>query len=154
VAVPGLGDTLAHVLALLGAQHALIVHGEDGLDEISIAAPTQVNEARGGEVRAYTVEPETFGLPRASTASVRGGTVEANLQLAQRVLGGELGPPRDVVLLNAGASLYVAGLAESIPAGIARAGEELDSGRVAAKIREVAQVSQRIKAEPPSVEVV
>ena len=75
VAVPGLGDTLARVLALMGAEHALIVHGEDGLDEISIGAPTQVNEAKRGEVRAYRVEPEQFGLRRAPTDAVRGGNV-------------------------------------------------------------------------------
>jgi anthranilate phosphoribosyltransferase len=147
VAVPGLGDTLARVLALLGAQHAMIVHGEDGLDEISVSAPTQVNEARGGEVRAYTIDPESYGLRTAPTDAVRGGNVEANLKLAQRVLSGQQGPPRDVVLLNGGASLYVAGLAESIEVGIQRTAQELDSGRVSEKIREIAQVSQQVRAE-------
>src|SRR5919199_260833 len=146
VAAPGLGDTLARVLALLGSEHAMIVHGMDGLDEISIGAPTEVNEARHGDVRAYTIEPESFGLPRASADAVRGGTVEANLALAQRVLEGEPGPPRDVVLLNAGASLYVAGLAGSIQEGIARAAQEVDSGRVKAKINQAADVSQRARA--------
>ena len=150
VAVPGLGDTLARVLALLGAEHALIVHGEDGLDEISIGAPTQVNEARHGEVRAYTIQPDTFGLRTAPTDAVRGGNVEANLKLAQSVLSGEQGPPRDVVLLNGAASLYVAGLAESIEAGIQRAAQELDSRRVKQKIDEIAEVSQRVKAEAPA----
>jgi anthranilate phosphoribosyltransferase len=150
VAVPGLGDTLARVLALLGAEHALIVHGEDGLDEISIAAPTQVNEARRGEVRAYTIEPETFGLRKAPTDAVRGGNVDANLKLAHSVLSGEPGPPRDVVLLNGAASLYVAGLVESIEAGIQRSADELDRGRVAEKIRQIAEVSQRVKAEAPA----
>jgi anthranilate phosphoribosyltransferase len=150
VAVPGLGETLARVLALLGAEHAMIVHGEDGLDEISISAPTQVNEARGGQVRSYTLEPEALGLQRAPTDAVRGGNVEANLKLAQSVLSGEHGPPRDVVLLNGGASLYVAGLADSIQAGIQRTAEELDSGRVKAKISHIAEVSQRVKAEAPA----
>jgi anthranilate phosphoribosyltransferase len=150
VAVPGLGDTLARVLALLGAEHALIVHGEDGLDEISISAPTQVNEARQGEVRAYTIEPEKFGLAIAPTDAVRGGNVEANLKLAQSVLSGEQGPPRDVVLLNGAASLYVAGLVDSVEAGIQRTAQELDSGRVQEKIRQIAKVSQRVKAEAPA----
>ena len=150
VAVPGLGDTLARVLALLGAEHALIVHGEDGLDEISISAPTQVNEARQGEVRAYTIQPEAFGLRTAPTDAVRGGNVEANLKLAQSVLSGEQGAPRDVVLLNAAASLYVAGLVDSIEAGIQRTAQELDSGRVKEKIRQIAEVSQRVKAEAPA----
>ena len=153
VAVPGLGDTLARVLDLLGSQHALIVHGEDGLDEISISAPTQVNEARHGQVSAYVIEPEHFGLRRAPTEAVRGGTVEANLELARAVLAGRPGPPRDVVLLNAGAGLYVAGLAASIQDGIQRAAEELDRGRVAAKIQQVAETSQRIKASLATAEV-
>src|SRR4051812_17666694 len=107
VAVPGLGETLARVLALLGSEHALIVHSEDGLDEISVCAPTSVHETKhGGDVQAYTIEPRQFGLRQASTDEVRGGTVEANLVLANRVLDGEHGAPRDVVLLNAGAGLY------------------------------------------------
>jgi anthranilate phosphoribosyltransferase len=146
VAVPGLGEKLAQVLALLGAEHALVVHGQDGLDEISISAPTQVHETRDGATSAYTIEPEAFGLRRAEHDAVRGGTVETNLVLAERVLGGEAGPPRDVVLLNAGASLYVAGIAESIGDGVKRAAEELDSGRVREKIRQAAEVSQRARA--------
>jgi anthranilate phosphoribosyltransferase len=145
VAVSGLGETIATVLDLLGSTHALVVHGEDGLDEISIAAPTQVHETRRGTRTAYTIEPRTFGLHFASTDEVRGGTVEANLELANRVLNGEKGAARDVVLLNAGAGFYVAGLAESIEEGVGRAAEELDSGRVRQKVRQVASASQRIK---------
>lgn len=147
VAVPGLGETLARVLALLGAEHALVVHGEDGLDEISVCAPTQMHEVRDGQVRAYVIEPEQFGLPRWTSGAVRGGTVEANLSLAQRVLDGEHGPARDVVVLNAGAALYTAGLVASIEDGLRRAGEELDSGRAQAKVRQVAAVSKRVQAE-------
>src|SRR5579864_218805 len=94
VAVPGLGETLARVLDLLGARHAMVVHGQDGLDEISVCAPTNVHEARGGEVRSYVVEPEQFGLQRWTTDAVRGGTVEANVHMAEAVLHGERGPSR------------------------------------------------------------
>jgi anthranilate phosphoribosyltransferase len=153
VAVPGLGETLARVLALLGAEHAIVVHGEDGLDEISVCAPTQIHEARRGQVRSYTIEPEQFGIQRSATAEVRGGTVEANVRLGRAVLDGHRGPPRDVVLLNAAAALYVAGLAESIQAGIARAADELDSGRVRAKLEQVAEASQKIKASTTAAEV-
>ncbi len=147
VAAPALGGTLAHVLDLLGAEHALVVHGQDGLDEISGSAPTGVHEVRRGRpITAYTIEPERFGLRRATIEEVRGGTVGANLALARAVLEGRSGPPRDVVLLNAGAALYVAGLAASIEAGVRRAGAEIDSGRVADKIRQVADVSQHLKA--------
>lgn len=152
VAVAGLGETVAAVLTLLGSEHALVVHGEDGLDEISLAEPTQVYETRAGTQRAYRIEPEQFGLRRAPTEAIRGGTVEANLALASAVLAGEPGPPRDVVLLNAAAGLYVAGLAPSIEAGVQRAADELDSGRARAKVQQVAQVSQRLKAAPPPVE--
>ena len=147
VAVPGLGESLARVLDLLGARHALVVHGQDGLDEISVCAPTHVYEARGGQVRSYTIQPEQFGLQRWTTDAVRGGSVEANVHMAEAVLHGERGPSRDVVLLNAGAAMYVAGLADSIEAGIPRAADELDSGRARAKVAQVAAASQRIKAE-------
>jgi anthranilate phosphoribosyltransferase len=153
VAVSGLGETLAHVLALLGADHAVVVHGQDGLDEISVCAPTEIHEARGGEVRSYIIEPEQFGIHRWTTDAVRGGTVEANVRLADGVLAGERGPARDVVLLNAGAALYMARVADSIQAGIAQAAEELDSGRARKKVDEVATVSQRVKAELAAAEV-
>jgi anthranilate phosphoribosyltransferase len=152
VAVAGLGETLARVLDLLGSEHALIVHSQDGLDEISSCAPTNVYETKRGEVRSYTIEPEHFGLRRATTNEVRGGTVEANVALAAKVLDGRAGPPRDVVLMNAGAALYVAGLVDTIGAGVRRAAEELDSGRVRSKLEQVGAVSQRIKADLTSAE--
>jgi anthranilate phosphoribosyltransferase len=153
VAVAGLGETVARVLDLLGAEHAVVVHGQDGLDEISVCAPTRVHEARGGEVRSYLIEPEQFGMRRWPTDAVRGGTVEANVRLADTVLEGERGPSRDVVLLNAGAALYMAGLADSIRDGILLAADELDSGRARDKIKAVASASQRIKAETAPAEV-
>jgi anthranilate phosphoribosyltransferase len=147
VAVSGLGKTLAEVLALLGAAHAVVVHGQDGLDEISVCAPTEIHEARDGEVRSYILEPEQFGIRRSTIDAVRGGTVEANVRLANGVFGGERGPARDVVLLNAGAALYVAGLADTIQAGVARAADELDSGRARRTLDDVVTASQRIKAD-------
>ena len=153
VAVPGLGETLARVLALLGARHALVVHGEDGLDEISLATGTQVHEARDGDVRSYRIEPANFGLESAPTDAIRGGTVDRNVAIARAILDGQAGPTRDVVLLNAGAALYVAGLSGSIPAGIQRAATELDSGRVRHKVEQVAAASQRIKTELATAEV-
>jgi anthranilate phosphoribosyltransferase len=152
VAVPGLGETLARVFEMLGAEHAVIVHGQDGLDEISVSAPTSIHETRYGELRSYTIEPEQFGLQRWPTDAVRGGTVEANVRLGRVVLDGQRGPARDVVLLNAGASLYMAGVSDSIQDGIARAADELDSGRARAKVEQVVVASQRIKAEQVPVE--
>jgi anthranilate phosphoribosyltransferase len=153
VAVPGLGQTVAQVLELLGSEHAVVVHGHDGLDEISVSAPTQVHEARPGEVRSYTIEPEQFGLRRWPTDAVRAGTVEANVRLVDKLLDGERGPARDVILLNAGAALYMAGLADTIQDGIQRAADELDSGRTRAKINAVVAASQRIKLETAPAEV-
>jgi anthranilate phosphoribosyltransferase len=153
VAVPGLGESVARVLGLLGSTHALVVYGQDGLDELSVSAPSSVYEARGEDVQAFTIEPEQFGLTRWPRDAVRGGTVEANVVLANRVLDGETGPARDVVLLNAGAALYVAGLAESIGAGIARVGDELDSGRVRAKLTEIATTSQQLSGAQKAVQI-
>jgi anthranilate phosphoribosyltransferase len=150
VAVPGMGEKLASVLHLLGSEHAIVVHGEDGLDEISIAAPTLVHETRHGERTSYTIRPEDFGLKTATTDEVRGGTVEANLHLANQVLAGEKGAPRDVILLNAGVGMVVAGLAETVPDGIERAAAELDSGRARERIKLVAEASQRAKAAQPA----
>jgi len=153
VPVAGMGATLAEVLALLGAEHALIVHSRDGLDEISPCAPTDVYETRQGQQRTYSIEPEQFGMRRASTDEVRGGTVEANLALGQQVLDGKPGPARDAVLLNAGAGLFVAGLADSIADGIALAAAEVDSRRAQSKVEQVATASQRIKLELTPAEV-
>lgn len=153
VAVPGLGETVARVLDLLGAQHAVVVHGLDGVDEVSVCAPTQVHESGGGGLRAYTIEPEQFGMRRWTTDAVRGGTVEANVRLAESVLDGERGPARDIVLLNGGMAMYMAGLAKSIQDGIERVADELDSGRARAKVKQVAAASQRIKAETATAEV-
>src|SRR5712691_2066341 len=147
VAVAGLGETLARVLSLMGAEHAIVVHGQDGLDEISVSAPTFIHEARGGDVQSYTIEPEQFGMQRWSYDAVRGGTVEANVRLAAAVLEGVRGPSRDVVLLNTGAALYVAGVVDTIRDGIRRAADEIDSGRGRRKVDEVSITSQRIKAE-------
>jgi anthranilate phosphoribosyltransferase len=151
VAVPGLGETIARVLDLMGGRHAMVVHSNDGLDEISVSAPTQVHEARDGNVRSYVIEPEQFGLPRAAPEAVRGGNVEANVRLANSVLHGERGAARDVVLMNAGAALYVAGLSDSIQSGIELAGDVLDRGMAREKVEQVAMVSQRIKAASAEV---
>jgi anthranilate phosphoribosyltransferase len=153
VAVAGLGETLARVLNLMGAEHAIVVHGQDGLDEISVSAPTFIHEAHDGDVRSYTIEPEQFGMQRWTTDAVRGGTVQANVRLAQAVLEGARGPSRDVVLLNAGAALYMAGVEDSIRDGVGRAADELDSGRARDKVEQVATASQRIKSEQPAAEV-
>jgi len=135
--VMGVGDPLlaaklARVLALLGTQHALVVHGHEGLDEISLAGPTTIHEVRGegGEdVTTYTITPEQFGLARVLPAALAGGTVDENVAITRHVLAGEHGPQRDVVLLNAAAALVAADVASGFGDGIARAAASIDSGR-------------------------
>jgi anthranilate phosphoribosyltransferase len=119
---------IAHVLLQLGSDHAWVVHGSDGIDEISTTGPTQVSEVRGGQVRTFSVHPGDFGIPASTLGALAGGDAQANASIIQRVLAGEDGPPRNVVLLNAGAALYVAGKASSVEVGIERAARAVDAG--------------------------
>ena len=127
--MPGLGEMLARVLGLLGVRRAMVVHSEEGLDEISLAAPTTAWEVVDGEVRTFQVCPEDVGLLRCRREDLRGGDVAVNRSLAERVLQGERGPTRDVVLLNAAAALRVAGAVDSLRDGVQLAAESVDSGR-------------------------
>ncbi len=127
-------EKLAEALAMLGLRRALVVHGDDGLDEITITGPTRVAEMREGLVRAYEVTPEEFGLKRAPLAEISGGNVQENAAIIQQILDGERSPRRDVVLLNAAAALVAAGLVDNIREGIPRAAFSLDSGAARAKL--------------------
>ena len=126
-------EPIGHVLRDLGAEHALVVHG-DGLDEITTTGPTLVSEVRDGEVRTYTLEPERFGLRRVRVEELAGGRPEDNAALMQRVFGGEEGPLSEVTALNAGAAVYVAGLAPSLEEGVEAARSVLASGAAARKL--------------------
>ncbi|HYO13283.1 MAG TPA: anthranilate phosphoribosyltransferase [Thermoanaerobaculia bacterium] len=130
-------EPIGHVLRDLGAEHALVVHGDDGLDEITTTGVTRVAEVRGGEVVCYTLEPERFGLRRASLSELAGGGPEENAAAMHRVLAGEEGPLADVTVLNAGAALYVSGIAPGIAEGIEKAREVLASGAAARKLEEL-----------------
>lgn len=143
-AVGPLAPKLAMALSRLDVTHALVVHGAGGLDEMSLSGPTQVFEVDAGEVTSYEVEPEKFGLDTAELTGIRGGTVESNLELARLALSGEPGPARDVVLLNAGAGLYAAGLADTIKEGIDFAADLISTGRARDKLEHVREVSQRL----------
>ena len=137
-------EPLAHVLANLGSHHVLVVHSEDGMDEISIAAPTFVAELKNGEVTTYTIQPEDFLLVRADLASLKVEDAAQSLAVVKSVLKNQPGPARDIVQLNAGAALYVAGLAESLAVGIAKAGEVLASGKALAKLEALVNVSNEV----------
>jgi len=134
-------EPLAHVLANLGSHHVLVVHSEDGMDEISIAAPTFVAELKNGEVTTYTIQPEDFSLARADLASLKVEDAAQSLTVVKSVLGNQPGPARDIVQLNAGAALYVAGLADSLAAGVAKADEVLASGEALAKLDALVKIS-------------
>ena len=131
VSDPGYLETMAGALALLGTEHALLVSGEDGVDELSIAAPTTVVEVIAGELSRYSVTPEEVELPRASAEAVPGGDPQQNADTARRIFAGEDGVARDLAVLNAGAAIYAGGRAESLRDGVRVAQETIDSGSAA-----------------------
>jgi anthranilate phosphoribosyltransferase len=134
VSDPAYLETMAGALALLGTRHALLVSSEDGLDELSISAPTLVVEVVGGELRRYTVSPEEVGLERAPAADVPGGDPGENAQTARAILGGEPGAARDLAVLNAGAAIYAGGRAQTLKDGVRAAQEAIDGGAAAAAL--------------------
>jgi anthranilate phosphoribosyltransferase len=127
-------ETMAGALALLGTRHALLVSSEDGLDELSIAAPTQVVEVLGDELRRYSVTPEEVGLERAPADAIPGGDPGQNADTARRIFAGEPGPARDLAVLNAGAAIYAGGGADSLGDGVSRAQEAIDEGAASAAL--------------------
>jgi anthranilate phosphoribosyltransferase len=134
---------LARSLSLLGSERAWVVHGADGLDELSTTGYTKVSESRGHSVQTFYVHPADFGLAKASPESLKGGDAAKNAGIVKAVLSGEAGPPRDVVLLNAGAALFVAGAADTVKAGIARAADAIDSGAAMDVLNQLIAVSNR-----------
>ena len=136
---PALTSKLAHVLQQLGSEHVLVVCGADGMDEISFTGDSHVAELKNGQVSAYTINPAQFGLPLHSLASIQIDNAEQSKAMILAVLNGELGAARDIVLLNAGAAIYVAGLADSLAAGINKAAEVIDQGLALAKLNALQQ---------------
>lgn len=127
-------ESLAQVLKALGSAAAWVVHGHDGVDEVSISGPTSVVGLKGGEIRHFEVKPEDFGVAPASLSELAGGTAQDNARLIQAVLRGERGPKRDAVVINAAAALCVAELATSVRHGAELAAQAIDSGAAAAKL--------------------
>jgi len=132
-------EKLAEALSMLGLRRALVVHGLDGLDEITITGVTRIAEARGGSVRSYEVEPEEFGMKRASLQEISGGDAKQNAEIIRAVLGGEQSARRDVVILNAAAALVAAGKADHLDQAIPQAAKSIDSGGAAAKLKALAR---------------
>ncbi len=140
-------EPLAQVLVSLGIRRGMVVYGMDKLDEISMSAPTKVCEIRNGWFRSAVITPEEFGFNRCTKEELKGGTPEENAEITRAILQGCKGPKRDAVLMNAGASLYIAGKAENMKDGIALAAELIDSGKAAETLQKLILVSNRPEAE-------
>ncbi len=132
---------VAHVLKNLGSVRAMVVHGMEGLDEISLCGPTKVAELREGQIKEYTIAPEEMGLQPCRLEALHGGNAEQSAAIVRGVLQGDKGPARDVVLLNSGAALYVSGSAASIRNGMALAASSIDSGKARQKLEQLVQLT-------------
>lgn len=138
-------EPIAEVLKRLGSRHVLVVHAADGLDEFSIGALTRVAELKDGAMRVYTVTPEELGLTRTNIASLRIHSVQESLRTMQNVLGGIAGPAKDIVVLNAGAALYTAGVSNSLEQGMAMAVESIASGAAKARFEALVKLSRNLQ---------
>ena len=134
VYAPEMVEKLAEALSILGTRRALVVHGLDGLDEITISGRTRIAEARDGSVRTFEIEPEDFGIQRAELKEIAGGDAEENARIIQNVLRGKKSPCRDVVLLNSAAALVAGGRVDHLSDGIPLAAQSIDSGSAAKKL--------------------
>lgn len=135
-------EPLAQVLAKLGSRHVMVVHAEDGMDEISVCAPTKVAELKNGTVQTYTITPEQFGIQRAEAKVLVVASAEESLAVIKRVFANEAGPRRDIVALNAGAAIYVAGLAPTLAVGIDKAREIIASGAAGERLDALIKLTQ------------
>ena len=146
VGYPEAGAKIAEVLRLLGARHAIIVHSDDGMDELSLGSDTAGWEVRDGAVRPYTVRPRELGLPHATPDDLRGGSPADNAATMRAILSGASGPVRDAVVLNSGAALVTGDLASSLAEGIELASAALADGRAAAKLEALIALTQELAA--------
>jgi anthranilate phosphoribosyltransferase len=139
-------EPLAQVLGRLGSKHVLVVHAEDGMDEISIGAPTQVAEWHSGSLKRYAITPEQFGMVRADVRRLAVELPAQSLGILREVLDDRDGPARDIVLLNAGAAIYAADLAATLEEGVQKAREAITSGAARERLARLIQVSNGFKA--------
>jgi anthranilate phosphoribosyltransferase len=137
-------EPLAEVLQRLGSRHVLVVHAEDGMDEISIGADTRVGELKDGRVRVFTIQPEQFGLKRSDISKLAVSSPTESLAMVEKALKNEPGPARDIVALNAGAAIYVSGLAPDLGAGIKTALAVLASGAAGKKLLDLVALSNKL----------
>ena len=132
-----LTEVIANVMIKLGIERGMVVHGTDGLDEISITTETKISEIQGGKVVNYSISPEQFGIKRASLADIQGGTPKENAQIIIDIFNGVKSAKRDIVLLNAGASIYIGKMATSIEQGVEIAAQIIDTGKAMDKLNQL-----------------
>jgi anthranilate phosphoribosyltransferase len=144
VSVPAFAKAMAEVLLKLGVERALVVSGADGLDEISIASETNIAEIKNGKIITYTISPKDFGMDFADLSELVGGYADENARILLDVLGGHKGPKRDILLLNAGAALYIGKKAKTLQEGVIMASEIIDSGKALEKLEELKAYVQSI----------
>jgi anthranilate phosphoribosyltransferase len=142
VFAPQLTEMFAQALKLLGGQSALVVHGHDGLDEISVCAPTRVSELKDGMVRTYDIDPIAYFDSLAEPEELAGGDAEENAAITRDILSGKPGAKRDVVLINAGAALMAAGKAQDLKSGIEMAAAVIDDGKALEKLKALVEYTQ------------
>ncbi len=133
--------TIANVLKNLGATRAMVVHGKDGLDEITTTDLTAVAELKNGKVQTHIIKPDDFGFEYAKQKDLKGGDAACNAKILLEVLGGKKGPRRDIILINAAAAIYVAGAAQTLSGGVEKAEESIDSGRAMAKLEKLIELT-------------
>ena len=137
-----LTELMAEVLRALGAEHAFVVHGADGLDELSVTGPNKVSQLDNGRIETFYLDPKNLGLPRGKLSDLAGGSVGENVIITTALLKGEGGPKKDIVLLNAAAALIVGGRASSFAEGLGLAAEAIDNGNAERKLRQLVEFSQ------------
>lgn len=140
---PTLTETIAKAMAQLGLKRAFVVSGKDNMDEITLSTETVISELKDGQVTTFEVSPEQFGMKRVPLSDIQGGTAEENAAITRAILSGEKGPKRDVVLLNAGAGLYIGGKADSIEEGIRLATEVIDNGKALEVLEKLVEFTNR-----------
>jgi anthranilate phosphoribosyltransferase len=138
----GLTELMAEVLRALGSEHAFVVHGADGLDELSVTGPNKVSRLHEGHVETYYLDPQELGLPRVGLSDLAGGTTEDNVAITKALLEGEQGPKRDIILLNAAAVLMAGGKTNSLNEGLTLSAEAIDSGDAMRKLEQLIEFSR------------
>lgn len=153
VYVSNLTEIMAEVLRALGAEHAFVVHGADGLDELSTTGPNKVSQLHNGKVETFQLDPRELGLHKAKLSDLAGGDVETNVGITKSLLQGEKGPKRDIVLLNAAAALIVGGKARDFKEGLKLAAEAIDSGNALSKLKQLVEFSKSFNENHATMKV-